>query len=137
MLLRPFGDSAGRWPAGWPSADDWRRLRKDAQEWTRSDPSAELEVACGLSFLLSDLAPETRRRRLAFGCSGADRFVSMRADGTLWPCSHLGADEHRMGHVLCDDLPGMWARAWQGPPAAELVCPAAARGDRFPRTASC
>jgi sulfatase maturation enzyme AslB (radical SAM superfamily) len=125
VLLRPFGDSGGRWAPGWPKVQDWVGLRRELGRWTRSAPDAVLEIACGMSLVLSDVPWEERRRRLAMGCSGARRFISMRADGTLWPCSHLAAPSHCLGHVLRNSVNEVWAAGWGGPPPEELVCPAA------------
>ncbi|MBI2939321.1 MAG: radical SAM protein [Chloroflexi bacterium] len=134
VLLRPF-DAGREWlPVGWPSEPDQATLRSSLREWTARRPAVSLEIACGLSCLLEDLTREERHSRLAFGCAGGRRFVALGADGTLWPCSHLSAPVHRLGHMLEDDPPTLWRQvprvsgesklALSALGLEELLCPA-------------
>lgn len=108
VLLRPYGNAGGRWPAGWPGESEWGRLRHALTGWTAGAPHQTLEVACGLSFLLDDLQPEQRRARLAYGCAGGQRFMAMHPDGSLWRCSHERQPALPLGQVLRDDLSVIW-----------------------------
>ena len=64
-----------------------------------------ITVDCALSFLMNTESPDDLQKHSVYGCSGARRFLSIRPDGSVYPCSFI--DSYCGGNVM-DGLRDVW-----------------------------
>jgi radical SAM protein with 4Fe4S-binding SPASM domain len=115
-LLRPKGEwAATRWP-GFPNADDLDALATDLRAFLAPQPPLRLYVDTALRSEWSRLGLFEDPEPEVLGCGGGQRHVAVTPEGDVYPCSHLRRPTYRLGNLLYDNGPQLWAAGsgWEG-----------------------
>jgi len=86
------------------SSSDYQMVHRDIKNVLGKYP-IRITVDCALSFLMNTESSDDLQRHGVYGCSGARRFVSIRPDGSAYPCSFI--DSYCGGNIK-NGLKDVW-----------------------------
>jgi radical SAM protein with 4Fe4S-binding SPASM domain len=93
------------------SGRDAARLRGILEELEPLFTRTALAVDCAFSFLFHGQSPRELQERGVAGCAMGERFVTVKWNGDVYPCSHLHGDQFRAGSVTVDSFQEIWQRS--------------------------
>lgn len=73
--------------------------------------NTNLTVDCAFSFLFQGWAPAELRSHGVAGCAMGERFVTVKWNGDVYPCSHLHGEEFKAGNVRERTFTEIWKAA--------------------------
>jgi radical SAM protein with 4Fe4S-binding SPASM domain len=105
-----------------PGNDPWYRQNalsaKESSQLSALLPRLEslfantnLTVDCAFSFLFQGWAPTKLRSHGVAGCAMGERFVTVKWNGDVYPCSHLHGEEFNAGNVAEKTFTEIWEAA--------------------------
>lgn len=70
-----------------------------------------LTVDCAFSFLFQGEPARELQARGVAGCAMGERFATVKWNGDVLPCSHLGEEQFKAGNVMTDTFRDLWERS--------------------------
>jgi radical SAM protein with 4Fe4S-binding SPASM domain len=93
------------------SARDSSRLAAMLSELEHLFFNMSLTVDCAFSFLFYAAGSDDLRQEGMAGCAMGERFVTVKWNGDVYPCSHLYGDEFNAGNVKHKTFRDIWEGA--------------------------
>jgi pyrroloquinoline quinone biosynthesis protein E len=93
------------------SARDSSRLATMLLQLEHLFVNTSLTVDCAFSFLFYAGGSDELRRQGLAGCAMGERFVTVKWNGDVYPCSHLHGEEFNAGNVTHKTFRQIWEKA--------------------------
>jgi len=107
LRYKPIADHV-RWKSENPDGDELKLFKDWMTCAKRQHPQLMLRVDCAATFLLRDMNPLAAKHAGIKGCVAGDRIISIAPDGTVYPCSQLVGNAHRLGNLAKDSFSAIW-----------------------------
>lgn len=93
------------------TATDAARLLAVLKEVQPLFTKTALSVDCALSFLFHGQPARELQARGVAGCAMGERFVTVKWNGDVYPCSHLRGEQFKAGNVRMESFQNIWERS--------------------------